>query len=462
MKLRYLLFGLMACALWSCSDDDEAFDSGLTPSAFRFKPITGGAIMYYQLPDDPEVTGLYVRYNDAFGLPVTRSGSTANDSLILTGFNDAVSNVPAEVFVQRRNRSESTPIPVSFSTEDSGPVAFLKSVQVLSNWEGFTLMYSTPEYAEGLVNVFYLGKDPQTGGPDTLLISSFTLDEASFDETISFKVKQQVLKPTVVIRTEDFRGNRIAEKCFDGVEFVEQAMMPPSQFDFYCAVAMEEDHEYSDGDFWNFTHIGPGQLFDGDCLGTKAIENHGLNTFVAGPNACGPDPFPMYLDCRQNRIIAGVRLYNALYTDYTQQDYQWNGSWGHAVMMPCDVTLYAAYDDGDTTPLEEKNMENLKWKRVSSFYQDPDLANAARWCPWTFPNAGWNSGFTTVQDMEAHGPEYMEMVVSAAGQGEGYRYLKIVVNNTFNAAGDRWDVDMCNNDAHMITFCELEVYTKKD
>ena len=56
----------------------------------------------------------------------------------------------------------------------------------------------------------------------------------------------------------------------------------------------------------------------------------------------------------------------------------------------------------------------------------------------------------------------MEMVVSAAGQGEGYRYLKIVVNNTFNAAGDRWDVDMCNNDAHMITFCELEVYTKKD
>ena len=460
MKLKYYLIALMACALWSCSDDDEAFDSGLTPKAFSFKPITGGAIMYYQLPDDPEVTGVYVRYNDAFGVPVTRSGSTANDSLIITGFNEAVSNVPAQVYVQRRDRSESNPIPVSFSTEDSGPVAFMKSVQVLSNWEGFTLMYSTPEYSEGLVNVFYLGKDPQTGGPDTLLISSFTLDEASFDETISFKVKQQVLKPTVVVRTEDFRGNRIAEKCFDGVEFLEQALMPPSQFDFYCAVSLIDDYEIQSGSHFFARHLGPAQLFDGDILGTRAIECNGLSTFVAGPNACGPDPFPLYLDCRENRIIAGVRMYNALYADCTQQDYQWNGSWGHACMMPCDVTLYAAFDDGDSTPLEEKDMEALEWKRVSSFFQDPDLANAARWCPWTFPNAGWNSGFSTVEEMEAHGPEYMEMVVSAAGQGDGYRYLKIVVNNTFNAQGDL--VDICSNDAHMITFTELEVYTKKD
>ncbi|MBQ9668396.1 MAG: DUF4959 domain-containing protein [Prevotella sp.] len=462
MKLRYLLFALMACALWSCSDDEETFESGLTPNAFSFKPVTGGAIMYYQLPDDPEVTGLYVRYNDAFGQPVTRSASTANDSLLLTGFNEAKSNVPAQVYVQRRDRTESTPIPVSFSTEDSGPVAFMKSVQVLSNWEGFTLMYSTPDFSEGLVNVFYLGVDPQTGGPDTVLISSFTLEDATVDETINFKVKQQVDKPTVILRTEDFRGNRISEKSFEGVEFLEQAMMPSSEFDFYCAVAMEEEYEYSGSNYYFHQHIGPDVLFDGDILGAKAIEYNGLSTFVAGPNACGPDPFPMYIDCRKERTIAGVRMYNALYADCTQQDYQWNGSWGHAVMMPCDVTLYAAYDDGDTTPLAEKNMEALDWKRVSFFYQDPDLANAARWCPWTFPNAGWEAGFTTVEEMEAHGPEYMEMVVSAAGQGNGYRYMKIVVNNTFNAAGDPWIAGDCHNDAHMITFTELEVYTKKD
>ena len=462
MKLRYLLFGLMACTLWSCSDDDEAFDSGLTPGAFSFKPITGGAVMYYQLPDDPEVTGLYVRYNDAFGLPVTRSGSTANDSLLLTGFNEAVSNVPAQVYIQRRDRSESNPIPVSFSTEDSGPVAFMKSVQVLSNWEGFTLMYSTPEYSEGLVNVFYLGKDPQTGGPDTLLISSFTLDEASFDETVSFKVKQQVLKPTVIIRTEDFRGNRIAEKAFDGVEFLEQTLMPAAEFDFYCAASMEEEFEYSGSNYYYHEHLGSEMLFDGDRLGIQNLDP-GLCTFVAGPNACGLDPIPMYIDCRQNRIIAGIRMYNALCTEQNDQQYQWNGSIGHSMMMPCDVTLFAAYDDGDSTPLEEKDMEALTWKKVSSFYQDPDLANNARWCPWTWPSAGSQCGFSTVEEMEAHGEEFMEMVVSAAGQGDGYRYMKIVVNNTFNVGGsDPWYANFCNNNAHMITLSELEVYTKKD
>ena len=248
MKLKYVLYGLMACTLWSCSDGEEAFDSGLTPSAFSFRPITGGAVMYYNLPNDPEVTGLYVRYLDAFGKPVTRSASTSNDSLFLTGFNEAVSNVPAEVYIQRRDRSESNPIMVSFSTKDSGPVDFLKTVEVLSNWEGFTLRYSTPNYSEGLVNVFYLGKDPQTGDPDTVLISSFTLEDAAYDETISFKVKQAVEKPTVIIRTEDFRGNRVGEKAFDGVEFLEQTLLSPTLFDFYCACSIIHDYPLLSGE----------------------------------------------------------------------------------------------------------------------------------------------------------------------------------------------------------------------
>ncbi|MBQ3630403.1 MAG: DUF4959 domain-containing protein [Prevotella sp.] len=452
MKLKYYLIALMACALWSCSEDDETFDSGLTPNAFSFKPITGGAVMYYQLPNDPEVTGLYVRYIDAFGKPVTRSASTSNDSLLLTGFNEAVSNVPAEVYIQRRDRSESNPIMVSFSTKDSGPVDFLKNVEVLSNWEGFTLRYSTPNYSEGLVNVFYLGKDPQTGASDTVLISSFTLEDAAYDETISFKVKQAVEKPTVVIRTEDFRGNRVGEKAFDGVEFLEQALLSPSLFDFYCACSIIEDYQYK--------QISPSFLFDGDVLGESCFNLGCIATFAAGPNAYGPDPTPMYIDMRKNYVTAGIKLYNLLFNTVSDQSHQWLGSYGQSLMLPCDVTLFAAVDDGDTTPLEEKDMDNLNWKRVASFFQDPDLPNAARWCPWTFPNAGFE-GLSSIEDLRAHGPESMEMVVSAAGQNDGYRYLKIVVNNAFNLDSD-FGIPVFRNDPHIISFHELEVYTKKD
>lgn len=452
MKLRYLLFGLMVCALWSCSDDDEAFNSGLTPAAFRFEPITGGAIMYYQMPNDPEVTGLYVRYNDAFGKPVTRSASTANDSLLLTGFNEAVSNVSAKVYLQRRDRSESQPIEVTFSTKDSGPVDFLKNVEVLSNWEGFTVRYSTPDYTEGLVNVFYLGVDPQTGAPDTVLISSFTLEEAAMDETINFKVKQTVDKPTVIIRTEDFRGNRIGEKTFDGVEFLEQTLLDPSTFKFYCEATIYQDDDYRQTD--------PRFLFDGDLIGESCFDFGGVATFAAGPNACGPDPFPMYIDMQGNRITAGIRMYHCLFNSMSDQGLQWFGAYGDSSMMPCDVTLYAAKDDGDDTPMEEKNMDELDWKRVSSFFQDPDLANGARWCPWTFPNHGFD-GFASVEDMRANGPEFMEMVVSAAGQGDGYRYLKIVVNDCFNIIPEE-DWGPFGNEPHVITLHELEVYTKKE
>lgn len=451
MKLKYLLFGLMACALWSCSDDDEAFDSGLSPSAFSFKPITGGAIMYYQLPNDPEVTGLYVRYQDAFGKPVTRSASTANDSLILTGFNEAVSNVPAEVYIQRRDRTESNPVTVTFSTKDSGPVDFLKNVEVLSNWEGFTLRYSTPDYSEGLVNVFYLGVDPQTGAPDTVLVSSFTLEDAAYDETISFKVKQDVDKPTVIIRTEDFRGNRVGEKSFDGVEFLEQALLSPNEFDFFCRCSIIVDGRGQS--------IGPQYLFDGDLIGEKCFEIGGIATFAAGPNAAGPDPEPMYIDMKSNHVTAGIRMYNLLFNVESDQMHQWFGDYGQSLMLPCDVTLFAATDDGDRTPLEEKDMDNLQWKRVASFFQDPDLPNGARWCPWTFPNAGFD-GIASVEDLRAHGPEFMEMVVSAAGQDDGYRYLKIVVNNTFNLDSD-FGIPIFTNNSHIVSIHELEVYTKK-
>lgn len=466
MKLRYLLFGLMVCTLWSCSEGDEDFNSGLTPSAFSFKPITGGAVMYYQLPNDPEVTGLYVRYNDAFGKPVTRSASTANDSLVLTGFNEAVNNVPAEVYIQRRDRSESNPIPVSFNTKDSGPVDFLKNAEVFSNWEGFTLRYSTPEYSEGLVNVFYLGIDPQTGGPDTVLISSFTIENASYDETVNFKVKQEVSKPTVIIRTEDFRGNRVGEKAFDGVEFLEQALLPPSNYKFHCAVSMIGEDD-------DFRHriTGPEFLFDGDLKGSSCFEKGGLATYVAGPNACGEDAEPMYIDFGESRIVASIRMYSCLYNEYSDQAFQWFGSSGQSLMMPSDVTLYAAFDDGDNTPLEEKNMDGLQWKRVSTFYQDPDMNNRLRWCPTTFPNidfydesngTGWGQ-LHTLGELNAHEPEFFEMLVSAIGQGDGYRYLKIVVNDTFNGYSE-WGFMPFNmsNNANMITFHELEVYSKKD
>lgn len=448
-----LLIGLMAVTLWSCSEDGGGFDSGLTPSAFSFTPITGGAVMHYQLPGNADITGLYVYYDDPYGNAVVRSGSTACDSLLLTGFNEAATNIRAEVRLQRRDRSLSDPIVVEFSTLESGPVAFLKSADVHSNWEGFTVSYSTPDHAEGLASVFYLGKDPLTGRDDTVFVGSFALEEAAAYATENFKVLQEVDKPTVIVRAEDFRGNRVGERAFSGIDFLQQAKLDPSEFSFYCPNAIYEAINY-------FRFTDPKYLFDGDVLGLSCFQNECLTTFAAGPNACGPAAEPMYLDMQQNRITASLRLYNCLYNNYGGQMHQWLGSYGQSCMMPCDVTLYAAADDGDKTPLDTKDMEALSWKRVANFVQDPDIPNAARWCPTTFPDAGWEKRIDTEENMLLHGPEFMEILVPAAGQDEGYRYLKLVINKTFNIINSE-EFSYMGNYVNVVTFHELEVYTKK-
>ena len=58
---------MMAC-LGACNDDDDSRFG--VPTEFRdikFKPIPGGAVMRYYLPDQKDIFGVQVRYTDAWG-----------------------------------------------------------------------------------------------------------------------------------------------------------------------------------------------------------------------------------------------------------------------------------------------------------------------------------------------------------------------------------------------------------
>lgn len=61
------------------------FDTDMLAENISFKPIAGGAIMHYKLPDDDEVFSLKVRYTDAEGNEVLREGSYACDSILIAG-----------------------------------------------------------------------------------------------------------------------------------------------------------------------------------------------------------------------------------------------------------------------------------------------------------------------------------------------------------------------------------------
>ena len=161
--MKKTIFMLLAVlSFFSCSDDKELIHVNLADNALVVKPAAGGAMLYFALPKDPDITGIHVRYNDCYGNQILRTASTQTDSLALTGFNEATENVPAEVTIQFRNGSESAGIPITFSTLDSDPVYFIMSVKVESGWDGFSINYDAPEDVKGLFHIYYLGTNSYT------------------------------------------------------------------------------------------------------------------------------------------------------------------------------------------------------------------------------------------------------------------------------------------------------------
>ena len=127
-KLIYILLTLSI--FYGCQEDKEVgFDITIPQENISFQPTAGGAIMRYRLPADPDILSIRVRYQDAFGKEILRTGSYACDSLFLVGFNEARQGVLASITLCNRNNVESAPLEIAFDTKDSGPVAFFEQLE---------------------------------------------------------------------------------------------------------------------------------------------------------------------------------------------------------------------------------------------------------------------------------------------------------------------------------------------
>lgn len=72
---------------------------------------------------------------------------------------------------------------------------------------------------------------------------------------------------------------------------------------------------------------------------------------------------------------------------------------------------------------------------------------------------GYTDGDRTAEDVKALTPKYLSINFMAAGQEKGFRYLKLVFNDCY-----RYEYEYSNSTntkMKVLTFNELEVYTKK-
>lgn len=469
-----LMLAVATLAACSSDNDDARIRIDAPANGFTFTPYAGGAVMHYVLPENDQITGITVTYNDEYGRKVRCSGSATCDSVQLVGFNHATENVSAQVAYIMRDQSESEPFNVTFNTKNSAPVEFLNTVNAVSNWSGFSLTFTNNAESKGMVHVFYLGVDPLSQKADTILKESFYLEQEEDVQVKNYRMQQDVgNNVTVVVRAEDFRGNMVGEKSWNNVPLLEESLSKwNTDFKFYCDNVVVDD----------IGKVGTEYLFDGDLTGISQTKKENLITstttalctFIAGPDAEGDNAHPMYFDMQKNRILANLRIYAMLHWyDYKRGylspdlmgEYYTAGSYLYYYNdneTPCDVTVYGMKDNGaSVSSYDDMNNLSGEWEEIGSYYESPSSSYKTRWCPEVASGQRYSYSYVTTEDFEKAEPEYMEIVIPASTQGEGYRYIKVVINDTYNSS-DYYGLAQYENAFHFVNMQEMEIRVAKD
>lgn len=415
---------LLALALTACSsDDDNKFSVTPDVASVSFSPRSGGAVMHYALPSNLDIQSVRVRYTDAQGKQDIVEGSYLGDSLTLVGFNEARTDVPAYISYVNRQGDVSEEVSTSFSTKDSGPCAFFKEAEVKSAWNGVELSYNLPDAGmKGFAHIFYIGTDPMTNKPDTILAKTINLQQGENSSFIKFE--QEMDDYDIVIRTEDYRGYFVQSKEWKDVKSYQTVKFPEDQLKVTCPSSYEDDD----------AKIGLKYLTDGDDRGYLSAKGNydQYYTFAMGPFGIGKN---IDIDLGQAKVLASVRIYAQC---CTKESYDGIFNNSYANLLPNEVTIYGS-NDGE------------KWTPIGHHYE-PANAGSNEW----FSTYGLVNRFDPLSYDELTQiptPVYLDVTFSISD--DSYRYVRVVPNSVFI------DNPYMPNRQQYVTMQELEVYTKK-
>ncbi len=447
---KYIIVAISIIALFtSCNNSEEmVFDYEIPKDSFRFEAVQGGAILHYDLPENKEIYYINVNYTNAFGEEVLRSGSYAANKIYIDGFKEAASNVEATITLLDKENNVSEPYTTSFSTLNAllYDMVVDGNVKVVSHWNGFAISYTGEEGVQGLINIHYLAKNPISGELEREFFETFQILEGEQNEFAVFE--NPLSAHTVMISTEDFNNNIIAEKNFDEVETFKLEKFDSKNIKFIDP--NDEPISIEDAEIG----LGVSFLFDGYTKGELGfgMSYYEQNTFLSTSGAVGK---PFILDLGAEEQIANVRIYAMLnvrrFPDPWSPDPEavYGDIWmnTYSSKIPCSVTIFGSNDIDATED---------KWVELDTFEQDKYLDVSSRWCERSAnsPNAYFDDyQIATRSDLEAADPIYLTLEVPVTQ--EKFRYIKCIVNDTFFYVGGEDE----NYNGHIVME-EIEVYVR--
>lgn len=456
MKYRMLLWVFLLGCCVACSKDDEIdFDIPVEFRQISFEPVPGGAVMRYKLPVRSDIFGVRVRYTSAYGEELMKDGSYLSDSLLLTGFTEARTAVPARISFFNKSMQETAAIEKTFDTGASACIALFDNLEIKPFWGGFNVTYQAPETVDGMIYVFYVGEDPRTHEPDSILMGGYPIKEGG--DTLNFVLKDAKDKVDVVIRADDFSGHRVKTLVKSGMPCLVMRQLDKSEFDYKFMGEEQKNDEYA---------IGPQYLFDGKKKGESYRKNY-INgnqrkycTYFAGPDAYGKR---FIIDLKEQQVPAAIRLQVFLNLDgrydfpgnYWQPATHpycsdiWNGY--YYAHLPSEVYVYGTNEDPETVDLQ--TCIPLFSMKDQNDYEGFEKS----WCRNSPDRYSNNPDYLKESDavFDAADEVYLEMLCNFT-EGVTCRYLIFRVMDTYDTNNGTPE----RNQREFITFDELEVFVR--
>lgn len=440
---KYKLFLFLLLSFFACKEEASFFEASTDELKLDHRPVSGGAILSYSLPNNREVFAMNIRYENTHGENVLKSCGYGGDSILLDGFTRGQSTTAKVTLVDNYGR-ETKPFDYDFKSNDSAPWKFFETLEVSTSWDGFKVSYGETDFATGNFHIFYLGENPLTQQQDTIIIKTFPI--SSKGDTLHITAKQENVKNTVVIRTEDFSGYRVKQEIFRDIESFNTEK-----------IKLEEDNF---GENWKTLSVeneraktGIKYLIDGELKGMERMlavpASPRVSSIVFGTYLAGPQVFekPLVIDLKTEKVPSRIRLY-ALYPmkqrtppagPIDELGKIWNGQTNDKI--PCKITCYGNKNSGDP------NSDG--WVELGKLDQEPRVET-----PWyTYDNI---QAASDAKELERSDPLFVN--INFPPVNESYRYIKFVVHDTFEILNSNFDF----NREKYVTLIELEVFVKKE
>lgn len=147
MKHYYFAVIILLCSFFACNDKDE-FKNRELPSLteFNIEPISGGAVISYMIPKDPDILYILAEY-ERNGVKFTEKSSSYKNEITVEGF-DTQEKVDVTLYTVNRQGEKSEPSFVNFTPLESPISLTNKTLRTVTAFGGIDIHWENPTRSE--------------------------------------------------------------------------------------------------------------------------------------------------------------------------------------------------------------------------------------------------------------------------------------------------------------------------